>query len=116
MNAPILGLIRRFDPLEVMTVRGYDRLVLSYIRGSDQLDVVTISGFDLPPRCRHAGGAGDRGTISATAGRRQQRAAVTDNAVQPGPLPDPGQQLFVLPRSRRRRRACRPLASPMWTC
>ena len=49
MNAPILGLIRRFDPLEVMIVRDYDRLVLSYIRGSDQLGVVTIRGFDLPP-------------------------------------------------------------------
>ena len=49
MNAPILGLIRRFDPLEVMTVRGYDRLVLSYIRGSDQLDVVTIRGYGIPP-------------------------------------------------------------------
>ena len=60
MNAPILGLIRRFDPLEVMTVRGYDRLVLSYIRGSDQLDVVTIRGYGIPPNLVTGGTARTR--------------------------------------------------------
>ena len=41
-------------------------------------------------RARAGGLCADGGVISAAAGRRQQRAAAADNAVQPGPLPDPG--------------------------